>query len=136
MILQLLLPRVGVWLKKMGLDNSGMRKEHMLEWCLHRFVSASRSFLSKVQQNQQLLSLNKRHGNVEKKPPILALAPFAWGLLSEDPGVCVCGLKVTLSRREALLSCLSKEGRLSAVQPCKQFPSALVQAIQMNLVSK
>lgn len=69
-------------------------------------------------------------------PPVLAPAPFAQGLLSEDAGVCVCGLKVTLSREEALLSCLNEKGRLLAVQPSKQFPFSLVQAILMNLVSK
>lgn len=49
---------------------------------------------------------------------------------------CVCGLKVTLSLEEALLSCLNEKGRLLAVQPCKQFPFSFVLAIPMNLVSK
>lgn len=82
------------------------------------------------------LVFEEGHSSIEQKPPILAPAPFAQGLLSKDSGVCVCGLKVTFSPSEALLSCLREKGRLLAVQRCKQFPSALVQAILMNLVSK
>lgn len=82
------------------------------------------------------LVFDQGHRRVEKKPPILPPAPCAEGLRSEGSGVCVCGLKVTLSWRAALLSCLSEKGRLLAVQHCKQFPSGLVQAILMNLVSK
>ena len=80
------------------------------------------------------LVFEQGHGSIEKKPPVLAPASFAQGLLSKDSGVC--GLKVTLSWREAFLSCLSEKGRLLAVQHCKQFPFTLVQAILMNLVSK
>lgn len=81
------------------------------------------------------LVFDQGHRGVEQKPPILPPAPCAQGLRSKGSGVCVRGLKVTLARRAALLSCLSEKGRLLAVQRCKQFPSGLVQAILMNWVS-